>query len=224
MSNDTVYTLMQGTVGGQKASDGEDRTLRLGNQGELISSGGLHGRYYEQTCRGNVYMGTVAVAGIALITTATGGGFPTIWNPAGSGVNVSLIRLSLNCLMDGNHAPGALGWYKTANTGASIGTGSPIATFTDITPISCLIGSAATGKARWSAATNTFTAAPAFLVAADFSLATLTAATAVAPYGNFIDYEGAMVIQPGVALSLCSTAASTTCKFVVKLVWEEIPL
>jgi len=184
----------------------------------------LHGQYTEQMLRGNLFMATTVVTGIALITTAATGNHPTIWNPANSGVNVSLVHLALMGIAAGTHAPTGIGWYKTASAGSSVATGAPIATFTEVAPINCLIGGSQTSMVKWAPATCTFTAAPAFLCGVDLTLATYVVTAVVPPWTAEKNYDGKMGIAPGNALSLCSTAATTTALLVVKLVWEEIPV
>lgn len=160
---------------------------RVGKGGERVMTP-LHGSYYEQSSRGNTFFGTSASTGIALIVPATTGGHPTLWNPLGSGKNLSIIRLELS-YVSGNANP--------------IGSGSQ-------NPVGV-----------WSPTTNTFTAAPVFIRPTGLSLFTGVAATAVAPFQLVANYDGDFVIAPGVAISLCSQAATTTALFQVCVVWEE---
>src|SRR6185436_13284899 len=101
------------------------------------------------------YTGVSASTGIALIVPATTGGHPTLWNPTGSGVNVSLVRLRLS-YVSGTNAPTAIEWARTANAGNQIGTGAPVVSFTDVAPSPSLIGGASASKVRWAPTTNTF--------------------------------------------------------------------
>jgi hypothetical protein len=185
----------------------------------------LHGEYAEQLRRGKIWIATAGVAGLALITSATTGGHPTIFNPAGSGVFLSFISLSLNSMESGSMAPSALGWYATTSAGSGAATGGAILTFTEVAPINALVGFGGTSAAKWAPATNTFTAAPAFYCGADFSLVTLGSAnTASVPFSMVAEYHGKLGLYPGTALSLCSVAATTTNKFIPCLVYEELPL
>jgi len=197
--------------------------LRVSKTGAQVVTN-LHGAYTEQMIRGNLFMATTVVTGIALITTAVTGNHPTIWNPTGSGVNISLVHLAVMGIAAGTHAPTGIGWYRTANTGDAIGVGLPIATFTQVAPINCLIGGTQTSRVRWSPAVSTYTAAPAFLCGVDLTLATYVVTAVVPPWTAEKNYDGKMGIAPGNALSLCSTAATTTALLVVKLIWEEIPI
>jgi hypothetical protein len=193
--------------------------LRISRDGAQVVTL-AHGAYFEQCVRGRVYTGVSAVGGIALITTATTGNHPTLWNPSDSGRYVSIIRLSLGWV-SGNNAPGTLAWYTTSNTGSTVATAAPIATFTQVAPVG-VIGGALDNRARWSPTTNTFTAAPAYHRNSGISLFTGVAATAVAPFVIRTDYDGELILAPGSAISLCSVAATTTAVFQIALVWEEV--
>lgn len=167
------------------------------------------------------FTGSSASAGIALIVPATTGGHPTLWNPANSDVYVHVRRLSLS-YVSGNNAPTAIEWAVVENTGSTHGTGAPIATATLVTPVQRL-GEGSSNKAKWSPTTNTFTAAPVFTRAAGLSLFTGVAATAAPPFPLMAFYEqDEFVLAPGVAVCLCSQAATTTALFQVSVTWEEI--
>lgn len=214
-------TALVGLVGTQTKSDGTEGYVRLSKGGQLITSD-LHGKYYEQTARGNVYLGRSASTGIAIIVPATGGGHPTLWNPLGSGVNLSLICLELS-YVSGNHAPGAFEWAYTANAGAAAATGSPIATATLVASTPMLVGSGNVGAGLWSPTTNTFTVAPTFFRPIGIGLHTGVAATAINPSRIREYYDGDLVLAPGTALSLCYQTTTTTALFQVGVVWEEVP-
>ncbi len=208
-------------IGPQTKGDGTYGSLRGGKQGQLITSH-LHGKFYEQCSRGNVYQGRSASGGIAIIVPATGGGHPTLWNPLGSGVNLSLISLRLS-YVSGTHAPGAFEWAYTANAGAAAATGSPIATATLVASTNMLVGSGNVGAGLWSPTTNTFTAAPVFFAPIGVGLHTGAAATAIGPTRIVENYDGEFVLAPGSAMSLCYQTTTTTALFQVGLIWEEIP-
>lgn len=194
---------------------------RTGSDGAKVVTG-LHGTYYEQNARGRVYTGVSASGGIALIVPATGGGHPTLWNPADSGRNLSIVRLELSWV-SGNNAPGAVEWAYVLATGSSVATGSPIATATTVSPVG-MVGGLVDNKGRWSPTTNTFTAAPVFLRPAGISLFTGIGTTAVAPFVLRADYDGDFVIAPSNAVCLCFQTTTTTALFQVAVTWEEIAI
>lgn len=193
---------------------------RGGSEGQQIVSA-LHGSFYEQCSRGNVYLGRSASGGIAIIAPAAGGGHPTLWNPLGSGVNLSIIALELS-YVSGTAAPTALEWASTAPAGASAATGAPIATATLVAATNQLVGSGNVAKGLWSPTTNTFTAAPVFFRGIGYGLKSGTAAAVTNGEQIIVRYDGDLVLAPGSALSLCSQAATTTALFQVGVVWEEI--
>lgn len=211
-------------VGPQSSADGLSpfNADRVSRDGGAITSG-LHGKYYEQAARGRAYFGVGASTGIALIAPATGGGHPTLWNPAGSGRNLSIIRVELSPI-SATEAPTALEWAATRNTGSAVGTGLAIATATRVTPDSCLIGGAQDAVGVWSPTTNTFTAAPTYVRPLGLSTRTVTSGAVINGTVYRLEYDGDLCLAPGVALSLCSQAATTTELIQVAVVWEEIDI
>lgn len=213
----------QTQVGEIVANDGATPIIRSGRLGDQIVSE-LHGKYYEQNMRGRVFKGLSASGGIALLVPATTGGHPMLWNPTGSGVNVSVIRLALS-YVSGNNAPTAIEWASVANAGAQAATASPIATATLVAPSKGVVGGTGSPKALWSPTTNTFTTtAPVFLEPTGFALDTMVATSTNAPFPFIVDYDGMLVVAPNNAICLCAQATTTTAVFQVMCVWEEIPL
>ncbi len=170
-----------------------------------------------------IFTGVSASGGIALIVPATTGGHPSLWNPAGSEVNVHIRKLALS-YVSGNNAPTAIEWALTTSAGSNIGTGAPVVSFTQVAPVS-ILGHGADNKARWSPTTNTFVAAPVFTRPTGLSLFTGVAATAAAPFTMVVSYElEEFVMAPDNVLSLCTQAATTTALFQVALTWEEVAI
>lgn len=208
-------------IGPAKFTDGIDTApIRGGSEGQVIMSE-LHGKYVESMVRGNVFYGSTASTGIALIVPATTGNHPTLWNPFGSGVNLSIARLSLS-YVSGANAPTAIEWAATTGAGAQVATGGAIATFTKVIPSAALIGGSGVSKAFWAPAVNTFTVAPAFVQGTGIGLDTMAAASTNAPFVVNVDYDGLLGLAPGNALSLCTQAATSTALFQVTVFWEEI--
>src|SRR5437588_8650600 len=127
-----METLIKGSVGPFRGSDGVDTPLRLGRDSELIVTE-LHGKYYEQSLRGNLFHATIDTAGVALAVAGTTAGI-ALANPAGSGKLLSLVRIAL-ALISGTYVVGAIMHGVNSNPVAAPVTG------TAITPIPGLIGS-----------------------------------------------------------------------------------
>ena len=183
---------------------------------------GLHGRHFHAANNGRLFLANSATGGIALIVAATTGGHPTLFNPKGSGRTLSIRRLNLG-YVSGANAPGSLAWNIVENAGADIGpAGAAILTATRVAVVSAKAGGAVDSKAYWSPTTNTFTAAPVYYRPVGLSLFTGVAATAVAPFSLFEDYDGDLLITPGTALCLVTVQATTTSLLRVGLIVEEV--
>lgn len=183
----------------------------------------LHSPFNAAVARGNTYIYSTLPAGIALLVPATTGNHPTLWNPAGSGVNLNVLGLFLS-YASGTDAPTALEWAGTTKAGNQAATGSPILTFTNVAPVNALFGGPVNNKAQWAPAVNTYSAAPVGFAALGVGLHTNTAAGVTPPDVLFIPYSGMLGVAPGNAISLCSVAATTTALFMVSLVVEEVPI
>ena len=181
----------------------------------------LHGKHYYAAKRGRLFIATSLTGGIALVVAATTGNHPTLWNPAGSGRNISIKRLTLG-YVSGNNAPGSLAWNITKDAGSVVATGGAIETFTHVDVQSAMGGGAVDSVAKWAPAICTFAVAPALYYTSGISLFTGVAATAVAPFPLEEDYDGMLNIKPGNALSLVTVQATTTSLLRVTVIFEEI--
>ena len=75
--------LVQGQVGPTTNADGAPQIMRLGRAGESIVSP-LHGRFYEQNYRGNIFSignNAVALSANTIALTATSTPILGVWNP-----------------------------------------------------------------------------------------------------------------------------------------------
>lgn len=200
--------LSQGIIGVQNGSDGSTPiTQRYGQQGEGMVSE-LHGRYYEQTVRRNVFsvntQGTAVSTTAALNTTWTGLG---VANPAGSGVN--LVLLKFDCAQFAVGAAAAIGLLG--------GTGVLTA---NLTPQSRLIGSGTASLARASAGDTISTP---LLIGTFGSIGSLaTTGYGISP-GVSVELAGVIVIPPGSFIGTYTSVATTTA-LNFGFVWEEVPL
>ena len=180
-----------------------------------------HGKYYEAARKGRLFNAASLTAGIALIVSATTGNHPTLWNPLGSRRVLSIRRLDL-AYVSGTNAPGSLAWNITEDAGGQVATGAPILTFTEVAVTNAMAGGPVDSKAKWAPAINTYTAAPAYYRPTSLSLLTGAAATAVAPFPLFEEYDGNLLIMPGTALSLVTVQATTTSLFRLNVLFEEL--
>ena len=235
--------LIQGSVGQPSTTSiaaGTTPTIRQGQLADIIVSE-LHGRFYEQTYRGNFFRtGTTAiVAGTATMGTATGGsatlataatGVPMlgIYNPTTSTVNAVVTQATLAAYINTVTTPApfaGLIWY--------VGLGNS-AISTGLTPFNSKTlaqsGSQCKGFAGATALTgltNVLTAMEAADLAAGGQTVTYgtVANTAVsAPMIGVQNFDGQLIVPPGGVLALYNTGATTTMSFTGRLLWEEVPL
>lgn len=188
-----------------KQSDGSQPIIRAGQQGDLIVSE-LHGRYYEQALRGNMYR----IASQAAVTTTAG--LATTWtglaisNPAGSGVNAVVNLFSV-----GQFAVGAAGVVGIM-TGAGAAAGT-------LVPKNAIVNGT-TGKVTASAGATIATPVLDITIGQVGSLA--TTGYGLTP-GLVVDLGGSLIIPPGFfAASFTSIVTTTALQFGFQ--WEEVPI
>lgn len=192
-------------TGIQNNSDGVIITARAGKQGDMLSSE-LHGRYYEQTYRGNMFgiTGAATTTTAGLNTTFTG---LAVGNPTGSGVNLVLNKFSV----------AQLAASAAATVGIMGGVGSITAS---LTPTSRLIGSGGVSKMLATAGQTISTPVLISLVGSTGSVATTAYGVEA---GIFVDFEGSIIVPPGSFIASYTTVATTTA-LQFGFVWEEVVL
>src|SRR6266576_2788461 len=110
--------LLAGQVGPQVAADGALPNLRLGRSGEVIFQE-LHGRFYEQVFRGNVFSigcQLTALSAATVLLTASAQPIVGVWNPTTSGVNAVILQAALQNLLNTLTTPTAPGSFVWASS------------------------------------------------------------------------------------------------------------
>jgi hypothetical protein len=218
--------LSQGQVGQiASAGDGVQVALRAGRLGDQIVSE-LHGKYYEQTYRGNVFsigMTSTALSANTITVAATTTPIIGVWNPVGSGKNLVLLKAKNVITVAGASAvaPGAFVW-ATSIGNAAISTG--------LAPLSRLTlansGSIAKGFNISTALTGMTNALVIQQAAAFGTLVAAQGATATPMIsGDAVEeFDGAFIVPPGGVVALLNTVSTTTISVASMLLWEECPL
>lgn len=215
---------VQTVVGqGVGSADGTSPQLRSGRLGDLIASQ-LHGRYYEQASRGNLFSamvaattGTIAAGNINGAAAAASTQF-ALWNPLGSGVNLALLKVIVAAIS--GTAPGGPVFhsYSTGVPNANVGTRG----------LNNLLGGAPSkGLYIASAAGSALTGATGPLLALrpmalDFFAAAIAAGTNIATPLELI--EGDIILPPGTLWVPTWSAAGTTFLNAYGVTWEEVPV
>lgn len=191
-------------VGEQNAGDTSVTKARGGKQGDQIISE-LHGRYYEQTYRGNGYsvctQGTSVTTTAALATTFTG---LAVGNPAGSGFNLVLNKFSA--------AQFAVG---VAGTIGIMGAAGAIAA--SLTPQNRMLG----GKASVATASAGATISTPLLITTFGSVGSVATTGYGLESGIFVDLEGSIIVPPGFFVASYTSTAQTSA-FQFSFAWEEV--
>lgn len=204
------------------AADGSTVSANFGRANELIVSE-LHGKYFQQCYRGNVFYASTATTGVVIPIASTLTPTYSIWNPAGSGK----LCVPIVTLIGWTATTAALGsfvWTLTTNAGSASGTGLPYSAFGTGTAVNALAGSGKTSSVRTgTGGTTTLTAAASFYRETGCQITPTTAATSVAPGWIWRDdWDGTGILAPGNGMHLmASTAIAVTAT--ITTVYAEIP-
>lgn len=192
-----------------KQNDGATVNLRGGNLGELITQE-LHGRYYEQAYRKNMFWAANQAAqaiSVALATTYTG---LCLSNPAGSGVNLVLNKVGIALSV----APAAIAPMGLITGFLSTGL---VTHTTALVPACTFIGSGQNPVGKVDAAA-TLVGTPAWT---KMLMGGFTAAALPSAGPTLIDLEGAVIIAPGAYAAIGALTAVTG---LFSIGWEEVPV
>jgi hypothetical protein len=172
-----------------------------------------------QALAGNVFIGSSLAAGVAIPAYNATAQVFGVWNPAGSGKNLILLKFMAGVATAGTPAVAALGLSYLPNAGGSIATGAPISAFTDSTPVNGLLTKGNASAARFTlAATIT---APTFFYDLGVSQESATPGTGL--FWVEHDFDGAVIIPPGVYVGVGGSAAPGQ-TIQSTLVWMELAI
>jgi hypothetical protein len=221
--------ILQGQVGSQQVTDGAQVNVRQGKSGDLIASE-LHGRFYEQTYRGNVYAWgktLTALSANSITLTATTTPIVGVWNPATSLVNLVILQANVQIVpnnLTSGAGPGGLVWASsTGNAVISTGnspwnrktlsqTGSSAKAFDLATALTGLTNNA------------TITEGADFTNLSGLTYTTLGSTAELPSQGGVQNFDGSLIVPPGGVLILVNTVSSTVFSATSRILWEEVPV
>ena len=204
---------------GPSFADGAQPSLLGGKQGEAVVSE-LHGKFYTQAVRGNLFVGSQAAAGAVVPIYSNTTQQCGIFNPGGSGVNVVPVRLNIGYVSTTGAAGSfCLGYITDGDTIATGGKGITAATFAD--GINCNL-KGPKSKAKFLASAVT-TVAPGLLMQLGINQLVTTAADATNVFfeGKY-DFDGSLVVPQGSAIFFAGNIA-VLITLAASFVWEEVP-
>jgi len=226
--------VIAGQSGVQALTDGVSTPPRLIRTGEFGFSE-IHGRFYEQNYRANLYANgitTLTSINAATFTSATTGATATpivgVWNPATSSVNVIVLQAVVGFTLTaatvtggapfvwlasvGNSAitTGVAPWNRKtlAQTGSQAKGVSGVALTGLTNTLSVMFGSAITGGAS-----------------GNFSFVGTAAGDTTIHAGTTCEnLDGSIIVPPGGVLGLFATTTPVAHSVTSSIFWEEVPL
>jgi hypothetical protein len=223
--------ILKGQVGAppnQSATDGNNYPFLQGKAAEMVVAE-LHGKYYTQAYRGNVFVGTTVQAGLAIPLNTTTAPLVMLWNPASSGKN--LIPIKFRCgYVSGATVSGTIGYNILLGAGGgSINTVVTAFVPTTAPAIGQSLNNGFVGAGNRSAMQVSFSGTNTIVTTNSFYLrntpfsygAPITSSTV--SHNMVDDFDGEVIIPPGVAMYVVASAASVAL-FQQSFTWAEVPI
>lgn len=201
---------LTGQVGSQQGTNGAQLPFRQGNSGEVITQT-LHGRYYEQVLRGNVFGASNQAAqavSVALATTYTG---LCLSNPLGN--NKNLVLLSVGYALSVAPA-GIASIHLIGSNSASSSAPANVTHTAAVSPVPMLLGGGANSTAKVDSQATIPT--PIYLMSL---MGGFTAGALPSSPNALFDIGGQIVIAPGGFVAIGALTAVTGFG---SFVWEEV--
>lgn len=225
-----ITQVQVGAPSNASATDGNIYNQLGGKAAEGIVAE-LHGKYYTQAYRGNLFVVSTVAAGLAVPIVSTTAPTVALWNPIGSGKNAVLIRASLSNTLNATTVQGSVLLMAQFNAGSTVATGAVYTAFNrsalGTNLFNCNLGGGNVSVMNASAnGTNTLTAASVLVIANMGQMNPTTAAGAVATGAQpalIYDFDGTVIVPPGVTVYFAGSSASVAL-FTQSLLWEEVPI
>jgi len=219
--------LIQGQTGQAVGQDGTNNNLRQARTSELVVTQS-HARYYETASRGNIFNLTMSaavggvVAGNLVAAAANAATQFAIWNPVGSGFNMSILKTNIG-IISGTivggpifHGVFVLGNPTNAIT-ADAGRLAQNALIGGRPPVVRYINTATTG--------TTITGGTTPLIHKPMNVQYSAGTYAALAGSQMMDpVEGDIVIPPGYGWLPLFAAAGTSVLWTCSCTWEEVPI
>jgi hypothetical protein len=194
-------------------TDSTPLVLGAGRQGEQLVSE-IHGKRYVSSSRGNLYWGTSGVAGSApLAPGGTTGGF-ILYNPATSGVLVEVHQFRVSTGSTATEVISGLQLEGSVQAPSGTLTGCTVSQMPLGTSVGALTATSPAKAKVYGVATIT---AMTYLG----NLAMSITATTAGPSVGLIDFDGTLVLSPGMCINVCSSITNTGKIILMDWLWSE---
>lgn len=214
-----VNAIVMGKVGPQIGGDGARFEPRQDKTGALVIAQ-AHGKYREAAARGNLFMQSVksatvtATTDISPLPATTGRALVGVYNPTGSGKNLSILKIGISTVSGTPGGPFYIDVVPNCGVPASLAASS--------TPISPLSLATAGSVARGLAAAVPAQAAVATMLRPLGGPAAIAAGAGL--YDITEDIDGMIELPPNSLLAVTAHATGTSHVISGFILWEEITL
>lgn len=199
-------------------ANNQDVTVQLGRSAEQLVAQ-VHGQYYTENYGNRLFTVNTGAAGTTIPVQATNlvSTF-TLLNPVGSNVNLELVRYELG-ITNATTVVASVDLYYQTSVG---GTNAALSSTTALTIRPCLLGGSGVSQANaYSAATFTNTVGTNFFLISN--LTTFGATTTTSSAQIYKQFDGSIIVGPGVAVTVAATAAQTHA-MTQTFTWAEWPV
>lgn len=218
-------------VGPSIAADGTFPNARGGKSGEVVVQE-LHGRFFEQCYRGNMFSWgktVTALSANSISLNATTTPIIGVWNPSGSLVNLVVLQVGAQVMpnnLTSGAGPGGLVYAaSTGNSAISTGnipwnrkslaqSGSAAKAFDLATALTGITNN----LVIFDAADLSNPSALSFTTLGSTAISTLLST------GGVQNFDGSLIVPPGGVFALLNTTSSTTFSATAHILWEEVAL
>lgn len=175
-------------------------------------------QYYPDVIAGDVFIGSTAVAGVALPISTGTAVTCGIWN-----INPNAVAVILSMNVGYTSGTIALGEFGLANqnVGFNIATGAAMTAFTAGTPKNAYLGYGKASGMNFCPATATLAAGGTACWWSGYSIESATAGLGI--FRCQIDVNGQVIVGPGQICFICGSVAQTGI-FTCSLVWKEVAI
>lgn len=173
---------------------------------------------YADILAGNVFIGSTAVAGVALPISTGTAVTCALWN-----TSINRNALLLGVAIGYTSGTIALGEFGIANqaVGNAVAAGGPITAATTGTPKNAFLGNGTSSSMTFVPATATLAAGGTAVLWLGKSIESATAGLGIFDGWRMLDVP--LIVPPGQIVFLCGSVAQTAL-FTCSLMWQEQPL
>ena len=206
--------LAEGRTGLISAADGSINPLRLDKTG-AITIVSAHPLYSEASLRGNMFIVSTAVGGVAPGTALSNAPPLALLNPLNSGVDLVILKTSIG-YVSGTLGAGSI-VYAYYTPQATLPTGGA-----ELTPVCSKIGQIKGAGRAYQGSTITGTA---LILRPAYNMGAFLATTPVEVFTCQDLVEGEIIVPPATVFVMQGvTAAGSTPLVMMAMVWEEMKI